>query len=126
MPKKKAHQFPEAFYLMRYECQDCGHHEMLWNARDGVTPFGCECPACGGQNMLHTDWHEDEYAPDHCPEPGQGVWIDTPPQLIPVMVRLALHLYREETGEDPPAGLVKALEKQYEPGTPYLLRFELY
>ena len=125
--KRKAHQHGEAFCLMHYRCTVCDHEEVFWNARDGMTPFvlSSGCPACG-EDMLHVEWDQDEYAPEHCPEPGQGVWINTPPELIPVMVRLALSLYHSETGEDPPEGLAGAIQSQYMPGSPWLLRWEYY
>jgi hypothetical protein len=78
----------EAFYLMRYECggrldlndraprnrsPGCGHHEIMWNSRDGVTPFGTQCPSCGG-DLLHTAFGSDRYAPGHKPHIGQRVW----------------------------------------------------
>jgi hypothetical protein len=74
------HDHAEAFCLMTYECQ-CGHREVFWNARDGVTPFIITCPACGAAEMAHVDWHLDTYAPDHIPTAGQGVWIGFPPEL---------------------------------------------
>jgi len=40
------HRHVEAFCLMHYAC-DCGHHEVIWNSRDGVTPFTAPCPSCG-------------------------------------------------------------------------------
>lgn len=123
--KQKAHQHAEAFCLMHYQCPYCQHREVFWNARDGVTPFVVSgCPTCG-KDMLHVDWDQDEYAPEHCPEPGQGVWIDMPQELVPVVVRLALHIYYE-AGEEPPPGLVQALTNQYEPGSPWLLRWDAY
>ena len=33
-----AHNHKEAYMLMNYRCE-CGHHELIWNSRDGVTPF---------------------------------------------------------------------------------------
>jgi hypothetical protein len=78
---KEEYNHKEAFCLMTYRCQDCGHEERIWNSRDGVTPFGMTCLKCHGHNMLHVDWHRDECNPHHIPEPGQGVWIDIPPNL---------------------------------------------
>lgn len=51
----------EAFCLMSYACQECGHHIRIWNSRDGVTPFvvGCVQPNCEG-DMHHINWHNDE------------------------------------------------------------------
>ena len=54
----------EAFCLMNYRCETCGHTEKIWNSRDGVTPFGICCPSCG-ETMLHIAWNQDRFAPDH-------------------------------------------------------------
>lgn len=77
---EKQHKHGEAFCLMRYICQRCSHSEVFWNSRDGVTPYCCRCPKCAG-DMLHTNWSQDRYAPDHIPEPGQAIWIDMPESL---------------------------------------------
>lgn len=41
----------EAFCLMTYLCKGCGHREVIWNSRDGVTPFAATCPSCGGATL---------------------------------------------------------------------------
>lgn len=41
-----ARNHKEAYLLMNYRCE-CGHHELIWNSRDGVTPFTLSCPNCG-------------------------------------------------------------------------------
>jgi len=125
MAKKKVHQHAEAYMLMHYQCQNCRHMEIIWNARDGVTPFGCPCPKCDHGDMFHVDWSQDLYAPEYCPLPGQGMWIDMPQELVPVVVRMALHVF-EEAGEEPPRGLAQALANQYQPGSPWLLRWPNY
>lgn len=49
----------EAFHLMHYRCE-CGNHEMLWNSRDGVTPFTVPCDACNDpMGLCHVDFHLD-------------------------------------------------------------------
>lgn len=54
----------EAYKLMNYRCEDCGRHEVLWNSRDGVTPFSIDCPDCGdGMSMSHVDWNLDRFMP---------------------------------------------------------------
>jgi hypothetical protein len=73
---ERGHLHVEAFCLMWYACRQCPHRERIWNSRDGVTPFGMSCPSCGGTELLHADWHRDQYAPDHKPADGQRVWID--------------------------------------------------
>ncbi|RKR46267.1 hypothetical protein [Paraburkholderia sp. BL17N1] len=69
------HLHTEAFCLMWYACE-CGHRERIWNSRDGVTPFGFQCPSCKEPKLRHVNWNLDQYAPKHVPAPGQRVWID--------------------------------------------------
>jgi len=75
----RGHLHAEAFCLMWYACK-CGHQERIWNSRDGVTPFGMQCPSCGSPSemgsLMHVRWREDLYAPGHVPAPGQRIWID--------------------------------------------------
>ena len=35
----------EAFRLMRYRCERCGFVEVIWNSRNGATPFTIDCAA---------------------------------------------------------------------------------
>ena len=49
----------EAYCLMKYKCEKCRKTEILWNSRDGVTPFMINCEKCDG-HMQHTDWNEDK------------------------------------------------------------------
>ncbi len=64
----------EAFCLMHYKCEKCGNIEILWNSRDGVTPFIISC-TCGGQ-MFHIMWQFDKCVPDFKPEKGQRIFVD--------------------------------------------------
>ena len=80
--------FVEAFCLMWYACDQCGHHERFWNSRDGVTPFALGCPSCGNPSLRHVQWVLDERAPDHKPHPGQGIFRDgTPDDAAAIMSR---------------------------------------
>lgn len=72
----------EAFALMLYECKVCGGREVLYNTRDGVTPFGVPCrnEACNehemGSPMLHVNWKQDKCLPAFTPWPGMRVFRD--------------------------------------------------
>ena len=68
------HQHAEAFCLMTYATDDRTLVEVIWNSRDGVTPFGVR--SVDGREMTHIDWHRDNYAPDFIPQPGQRVFGD--------------------------------------------------
>lgn len=63
--------------LMQYQCEKCGNVEIVWNSRDGVTPFiiGCVQRNCDGQ-AKHARWGEDQYAPDHRPPIGSRMFVD--------------------------------------------------
>ncbi|WP_342049919.1 MULTISPECIES: hypothetical protein [unclassified Cupriavidus] len=70
----RGHHHVEAFCLMQYACP-CGHAEVMWNSRDGVTPFSLACPSCGQANLHHVKFRGDVYAPKHVPHDGQRVWV---------------------------------------------------
>lgn len=76
----------EAFCLMWYVCT-CGHRERIWNSRDGVTPFGCDCPSCSKGIMNHVEWRQDEPAPDHKLKHGQRFWRDGTPDEAEAIMR---------------------------------------
>lgn len=81
------HKFAEAFMLMTYACP-CGHREVIWNSRNGVTPFGMGCPSCGKTTLQHINWGGDVYAPDHKLHQHQRYWRDgTPDEAEKIMRR---------------------------------------
>lgn len=66
---------PEGFKLMAYACKNGCHREVIWNSRDGITPFGimsrdrkCE--------MNHVDWNRDVCSPQYLPIIGDRVFVD--------------------------------------------------
>lgn len=79
----------EAFCLMQYRCR-CGHNELIWNSRDGVTPFSMCCPSCGELDMCHINFMADRCMPDHKPHFGQRMWVSMTQDR-------ALHLARLRT-----------------------------
>ena len=40
--------------------------------------------------MQHINWRNDICRPNHIPERGQGVWIDMPRELRPVVARIRM------------------------------------
>lgn len=68
----------EAFCLMSYQCEICGHNERIWNSRDGVTPFIIGCPVCGQPTHKHVDWGNDVCSPLHSMmlKPGDRYFTD--------------------------------------------------
>ena len=90
--------FAEAYKLMWYSCS-CGHRECVWNSRDGITPFGTNCPSCG-KTMQHRSWAADVYKPDHHPYYGQLVWRDgTPDDAARIARRRADIIFEESDSE---------------------------
>lgn len=48
---------PEAFCLMQYDSDDGTETEVLWNSRDGVTPF--VLTLASGKEGTHARWGDD-------------------------------------------------------------------
>lgn len=78
-----AYRHPEAFRLMTYRCESgpCGD-ELVWNSRDGVTPFVIRCATCGGEATHVAPWERDPLAPDHQPSFGDRVFVDATPERL--------------------------------------------
>lgn len=71
-------QHGEGFCLMQYKDKVTGEIEILWNSRDGVTPFIIESRR--GNEAEHIDWRADKYAPDFKPAKGMRIFVDASPQ----------------------------------------------
>lgn len=93
-PREHGHQHGEAFMLMTYACE-CGHREIIWNSRDGVTPFGSTCPSCGKPSLRHVDWQRDVYAPDHKLHRGQRFWRDGTPDEAEAIIRRRIETIKD-------------------------------
>ncbi len=80
MNEKKA-KHGEAFCLMIYRCENNSQHaEILWNSRDGVTPFIISCKYCEilgrrGQSQ-HISWKSDIAVPEFKPPKDMRVFVD--------------------------------------------------
>ncbi len=92
----RGHRHVEAFCLMWYQCkqQSCRHLERIWNSRDGVTPFGMQCPSCGEPTMTHIAFGSDLYAPDHKLHFGQKFWRDGTPDEAEAFMRKRIDHYK--------------------------------
>lgn len=73
--KKDSDKHCEAFCLMLYQCEVCRHIEILWNSRDGVTPFIIGCTKCKG-SMSHTVWHVDTRVEKLVPPDEMRIFVD--------------------------------------------------
>lgn len=67
----------EAFCLMEYTDEATGETEILWNSRDGVTPFIIRSRA--GNEAVHTNWKRDRREPNYAPPIGSRVFVDASP-----------------------------------------------
>jgi hypothetical protein len=89
--------YGEAFCLMLYRCRGCGALEILWNNRDGVTPFSINCrrEACNtvdglGCPMVHEEWRLDSCLPTFQPWPGMRIFRDGTPDEARAFMRRRL------------------------------------
>jgi hypothetical protein len=69
-----SYEHREAFCLMKYRSDDGTEEEIIWNSRDGVTPFVVTLPS--GKTGTHVDWHEDRCVPDFKPSVGSRMFVD--------------------------------------------------
>lgn len=75
MPGDPKYQHGEAFCLMTYRAEDDPSDvEVIWNSRDGVTPF--IMTNRNGRLAKHVAWYDDECRPDHKPQVGDRIWVD--------------------------------------------------
>lgn len=74
------HTHREAYALMRYQSRDTSVSRIVWNSRDGVTPFGFVDPETGIE-LVHVLWNEDVCKPDHVPHPDQLVFVTEWPTM---------------------------------------------
>lgn len=102
MGSKKNHKYnhKEAYCLMQYHCEECSALEVLYNARDGVTPFIIECNVCGGK-AKHVKWREDQCDPNHVPPRGQRIFVSMTEEIARLFARYRLRKF-EESGHPPP------------------------
>lgn len=64
----------EAFCLMKYQSTSTTQAELIWNARDGVTPFCIRMQ--DGSEGVHADWGEDRFDPYHVPAIGDRIFVN--------------------------------------------------
>jgi hypothetical protein len=63
----------EAFALMKY-ADEHGNYELIWNSRDGVTPFIVHLR--NGNEAMHVEWQHDSYQPRRVPHIGDRIFVD--------------------------------------------------
>jgi hypothetical protein len=122
------HNHAEAFMLMRYVADDGSEEELIWNSRDGVTPFVISLRS--GKQATHKDWTGDRYLPGHKPQPGDRIFVDLTEEAAKRIATEAAARHVEEghiTGKalmqyGGQAGLADFLAQSYLqlPGAPHL------
>jgi len=113
----------EAFCLMTYQSRDGSAREVLWNSRDGVTPFIIS--SRDGTGMEHIDWHRDKPVPDYKPPVGSRIFVDATEELV----RPSLEKYIDRIFHDCEGGYWKTREEAYaallpdwlKPGSPWIV-----
>jgi hypothetical protein len=70
----ESYDHAEAFHLMTYQSEDGETTEIIWNSRDGVTPFFI-AGKDGVTEMKHVDWYKDVFDPHYIPKPGERVFM---------------------------------------------------
>lgn len=97
----------EAYCLMRYVVVSTGEEEILWNSRDGVTPFFMT--SRNGDEARHRSTRErpDRRAIDHVPAVGDRIFVDMTEARARALIAEALACERST-----PEGLA-VLEKLY-------------
>lgn len=118
------HDHPEAFCLMKYRADDGSVEELIWNSRDGVTPFVITMQ--NGKPGTHINWHEDVYAPGHQLKPGERYFADLTPERALKYAQRNIDNWREAGYDVDVAGLdPQALADGYlVDGAPDILTFE--
>src|ERR1041385_5999692 len=81
----------EAFCLMTYACER-GHREIIWNSRDGVTPFVIPCAICGTE-MTHINWRSDRREPAYQPQPGERMFVNMTPEDATALAKQMVEKY---------------------------------
>ena len=125
------HDHREAYRLMLYRCK-AGHLVLIWNSRDGVTPFGLLCrePGCQ-ESSTHIHWELDSYEPMRQLKPGEWYWRDGTEEEARAIVRRRLELSRGTEWERPEhqwETLIAEITKpeppgEFAPGWPQLDRY---
>lgn len=95
----RPHVQAEAFCLMKYKSRVSDAFELVWNSRDGVTPFGIRLR--NGEEAEHVEWQRDQYLPNYVPAVGDRVFVDMTPEAALTIAKKNVALYRKQLAERP-------------------------
>lgn len=87
----------EAFCLMTYRSDDGSEEEIIWNSRDGVTPFVITLRS--GKEARHVDWGSDRRLPDYQPPAGSRIFVDLTPEVALQRARANAERWYADPGE---------------------------
>ena len=112
----------EAFALMKYRDRETGKVEIIWNSRDGVTPF--IVLSQNGNESVHFDWQTDRIDPFHVPSVGDRIFVDLTREKAEAFQRerfavntnMAERLRAHYEGMDDEAIVQKLVEDMMSPG----------
>lgn len=87
----------DAYKMYKYQSEQTGVVEWIWNSRDGVVPFIIR--GLDGTSIKHVDFWEDVYLPNWVPPVGTRIFTDIPDydekkhqfNVRPVVVDITLH-----------------------------------
>jgi hypothetical protein len=120
-------QHVEAYCLMTYASEDGSEREVLWNSRDGVTPFVIYSPSTGTE-MMHVQWQFDRFAPEHVPAVGDRIFVDLTEARARVLAARRVEIWEQTDPErlqarfeSREAAIQSVFEGIYAPGTPDIL-----
>jgi hypothetical protein len=77
MTSRHGYNHAEAYCHMTYRTDDGLENVVIWNSRDGVTPFVIPWH---GKQARHVNWTADRPDPDYQPQPGDLVFVDLTPE----------------------------------------------
>lgn len=116
------HNHAEAFMLMQYRCKN-NHTVMIWNSRDGVTPFmiKCQVEQCG-EYAEHVNWGADFYHPKYQPRIGSYIFVDLTEERALLMAQRNIALAKASGHEYSmgPEELAKSFMNEGRGGSPDL------
>jgi hypothetical protein len=123
------YQHAEAFCLMKYRSDDGTEEELIWNSRDGVTPFVITLRS--GKRATHVDWQDDQCQPDRKPQPGDRIFIDMTEEELRTLVTQRVDEWLGSSERDEVLQAFGSREQaidhlmgDYRPGTPNLIEFQ--
>jgi hypothetical protein len=111
------YQHAEAFCLMTYRSDDGTEEEVIWNSRDGVTPFIITLRS--GKQARHVDWRSDRRVPDYRPKPGERIFVDLTEARARQLVKRNRRQWRRQGYRDVPS--IGSMLRELHPGEPDLI-----